>query len=209
MQAILESISALNGVRYAAIYKAGQLLASNFVADRTEAINRSGDMLGQAFSALSAVNKSHDEIFFSLQDGYLAAFKLQDGHLAILETEKKINFPMISLGLRSVSETLRQQAEERQAELERQERLLAASNLSEPEIPLNHELIPQFESYISLLTTYLGPAARVVVADAVDIWKRDYDQTEKNLPYLTALLEDSLELEGERKKFSLQAADIS
>jgi len=133
MQGILESIGALKGVRHAAIYKSGELLASSFVAERRDAINRSGDMLAQAFSAIGAINKSHNEMFFSLQDGYLAAFKLQEGYLALLETEKKINFPMISMGLKSVSETLRQQAEEREAEIDRQERIAAASSFNEPD----------------------------------------------------------------------------
>jgi len=211
MQDIVQTLCALAGVRHAGIYKNSELISSNFPDTNTAAMTNSSHVVSQIFSALESVNKSHNELYFGIESGYLAAFKLQEGHVALLLTDKKINVPMISMAIKAASQTIKQQAKEAREE---QNRLIA---LSEPStviesdqdiVPVEESLRPIFDRYTRLLATYLGPAASVIVDDAIDEWKKTYQQTPNNLPYLVAILGEELETEKERQQFSAKAAIV-
>ena len=111
------------------------------------------------------------------------------------------------------SQTIKQQAEEKHAE---QDRLAQPSKLDAPdedeaeeaEVPVEESLRPIFDRYTRLLTTYLGPAASVIVDDAIDVWKKTYLQTPDNLPHLIAILEKELDSKKERQAFSAKAAVV-
>lgn len=211
MQAIVETLCALSGVSHAGIYKNSELVSSNFPDNQTSPMTRSSHVIGQLFSALESVNKSHNELYFGIDSGYLAAFRLQDGYVALLLTDKKINVPMISMAIKSASQTIKQQAEEDRAE---QSRLAQPSPLNTPDeieeavVPVEESLRPIFDRYTRLLTTYLGPAASVIVDDAIEVWKKTYLQTPDNLPHLIAILEKELDSEKERQAFSAKAAVV-
>ena len=213
MQAIVETLCALSGVNHAGIYKNSELVSSNFPDNQTSQMTKSSHVIGQLFSALESVNKSHNELYFGIDNGYLAAFRLQDGYVALLLTDKKINVPMISMAIKSASQTIRQHAEDEYAE---QGRLAQPSKLHAPdedeaeevEVPVEESLRPIFDRYTRLLTTYLGPAASVIVDDAIDVWKQTYLQTPDNLPHLIAILEKELDSKKERQAFSAKAAVV-
>lgn len=209
MQAIVETLCALSGVRHAGIYKNSELISDNFPENQTSQMTSSSHIVDQIFSALESVNKSHNELYFGIDSGYLAAFRLQDGYVALLLTDKKINVPMISMAIKSASQTIKQQAEDK---LGAQDRLVPISEIEtpdkgkEPEIPVEESLRPIFDRYTRLLTTYLGPAASVIVDDAIDTWKATYQQTPNNLPHLVAILEQALDSKKEKQEFSAKAA---
>ena len=211
MQDIVQTLCALAGVRHAGIYKNSELISSNFPETNAAAMTSSSHVVSQIFSALESVNKSHNELYFGIESGYLAAFRLQEGHVALLLTDKKINVPMISMAIKSASQTIKQQAKEARAE---QDRLIAMSEPSpviesdQDIVPVEESLRPIFDRYTRLLATYLGPAARVIVDDAIDEWKKTYQQTPNNLPYLVAILGEELETEKERQQFSAKAAIV-
>ena len=168
----------------------------------------SSEVLAQIFLALESVEKSHNEIFIGLESGYLAGFRLFGGHVALLLTDKKINFPMVSMGIKSASERLKQTLEEEQQ--------LAGLSLSSenntqdkpPTEPTDERLIPVINQYVYILTEYLGPAAGIVVEDAVEEWKGAYEQAPNNLTYLIALLENELDTIREKQLFRLKVEKV-
>lgn len=208
MQSIIETISALNGVRHASLYHQNQLQATTFEPSQQAAMDASGILFRQIFNALEAVKKTHNEIYCSIDDGYLAAFRLHGHYVAVLLTEKKINFPLINMGLKSASESLRQQDEALEAE-----KLLAlkvARTLPEHDAPvsLNTELQPVFDAYTQILMKVSGPAASVVVDDAVEQWSRTYRQTPDNLTFLITIIQEALESDQDRQQFAAEAAGV-
>lgn len=209
MQDIVDSLCALKGVRHAAIYKQGELVHSNLTEAQQSSLKKSSAVISQIFSAADAIGKTHNEIFLGVESGYLAGFRLDKGHIALLLTEKKINFPMMSMGVKSASEAIKQLVQQEQDELERL-RLLAANSqpVAAVDVPTDESLVPVFDSYTKLLMGFLGPAAEVVVEDAVESWKKTYVQSTKNLPYLLALLEAELDSPEEREAFSIKAAGV-
>ena len=132
MQAIVETLTALNGVRHVGIYKNGDILSTNFDDEQQLAMLNSSEVLAQIFLALESVEKTHNEMFIGINSGYLAGFRLHGGHIALLLTDKKINFPMISMGIKSASERLKQEHEEAQQLQERQNHLDEVSAETEP-----------------------------------------------------------------------------
>jgi hypothetical protein len=206
MQAIVETLTALNGVRHVGIYKNGEVLGSNFTDELEQAMLNSSEVISQLFLALESVEKTHNEIFIGVDSGYLAGFWLYAGHVAVLLTEKKINFPMISMGIKSAAERLKQELEEAQQKFEQQQTALAAANdVSESSEPTNEELIPFINQYVYILTEFLGPAASVVVEDAVTEWKGTYVQSPNNLTYLVTLLLKELDTVNEKQLFKAKA----
>lgn len=206
MQAIVDSLCALAGVRHAALYKQGELTHSSLTDAQQASLKKSSDIIAQIFSAVEAIGKTHNEIFIGVDSGYLAGFRLHSGYVALLITEKKINFPMMSMGVKSAAETIKQLEQvaviSSQVIVEAQEETLS-------DVPTDESLLPVFDSYRKILTGFLGPAAEILVEDAVDIWKKDYAQSPQNLPYLLALLEKELDSPQEREAFSTQAAGVT
>jgi predicted regulator of Ras-like GTPase activity (Roadblock/LC7/MglB family) len=214
MQAIVDSLCALKGVRHAAIYKQGELTHSNLTVAQQASLIKSSAVILQVFTAAEAIGKTHNEIFIGVKSGYLAGFKLHTGYVVLLLTEKKINFPMMSMGVKSASETIKQLLHEEQLELDRLARLsvgktsiVKSSDLSI--LPTEESLRPAFDSYTKILTGFIGPAAEILVEEAVETWKQTYVQRAENLPYLLALLEAELDSPQERHAFATKAAEVT
>lgn len=206
MQAIVDTLTALSGVRHVGIYKNGEVLGSNFTDELQQSMLNSSEVISQLFLALESVEKTHNEIFIGVNSGYLAGFRMHSGHIAILLTEKKLNFPMISMGIKSAAERLKQEQEETQQKLEQQQNAITATNeTSAPTEPTNEALLPAINQYVYILTEFLGPAASVVVEDAVEEWKGTYVQSSNNLTYLVMLLLKELDTVKEKQLFKAKA----
>lgn len=206
MQAIVDTLTALSGVRHVGIYKNGEVIGSNFTDELQEAMLNSSEVISQLFLALESVEKTHNEIFIGVNSGYLAGFRLHAGHVAVLLTDKKLNFPMISMGIKSAAERLKQELEEAQQKLEYQQNsLAAAAEVSVTSEPTNEALLPIINQYVYILTEFLGPAASVVVEDAVDEWKGTYVQSSSNLTHLVTLLLKELDTVKEKQLFKAKA----
>ncbi|PWQ96326.1 hypothetical protein [Leucothrix arctica] len=208
MQVIVDSLCALKGVRHAAIYKQGKLIYSGLTKAQQASLIKSSVVIAQIFSAAEAIGKTHNEIFIGVDSGYLAGFRLHSGYIALLMTEKKINFPMMSMGVKSASESIKQLVQQEQAELDRLAILSASQSTTVSAVPTEESLRPVFNSYTKILTGFLGPAAEILVEDAIDTWKQTYVQRAQNLPYLLALLEAELDSPQERQAFSTKAAGV-
>mgnify|MGYP005990040653 CR=1 FL=1 len=208
MQSIIEAISALNGVQHVSLYHQNELQATTFEPSQQAAMDATGILFRQIFNALEAVKKTHNEIYCSIDSGYLAAFRLHGHYVAVLLTEKKINFPLINMGLKSASESLRQQDEALEAE--RLLEIRAARTIPEHDAPvsIDAELQPVFDAYTKILMNISGPAASVVVDDAVEQWTKTYRQTPENLTFLITIIQEALESDQDRQQFAAEAAGV-
>ncbi len=211
MNQVVMNISALRGVHYVSLYKDGQQLASSFPEEQQESIVQTAEIIEQAFSALESIQKSHSEMYFSVKDKYLAVFRMHESHFAILLTEKKINFPLIHMGIKSASEKIRHILEEekkQQALVEAQAQLQAAQAQTESStaliVPTESSIQKILDQYSAVLTSFLGPAAHFVVDDCVDQWKQKYVQNEENLEHLVALIQEELDTDDEKERFAQQ-----
>ena len=106
IESILTTISKLKGVQHACIYRDDEAMSSNF-PDNDQDIANLAKKIEQIFFALQAIDKSHDEISFSIDDDFIVAYLLYDSYIAILQTDKKANFPLIHMGIYSASSKIK------------------------------------------------------------------------------------------------------
>lgn len=199
MEAIVESISKLKGVHHACIYQNGKQLASTFPDDEIS-LETAQEIIDQIFATFLAIERSYNEIYFSIGEQFLAAFLLHDNHIALLLTEKKINFPLINMGVKSASTKIRLKIEAKKAE--QLAALSAANNLPAVFVPdTNSDLEPLLEQLSSKLMYFLGPAAPLVFEDYLKQWKQKYTQTLENLPQLIGLIQEEFDSDHEKNEF--------
>lgn len=205
MEKILNSINKLNGVHHVCIYRDGSDIISTFPDDHHD-IESVAQKIEQIFSALQAIDKSHDELYFSIEDKLLAAYLMHESYIAILLTEKKINFPLLHMGIRSASAKIK--------------RLLASQAVTIPpsvenkknnvdvasEPPHSMATDPELDSIMDKLLTelieYFGPAAKFVFEDAVIQWETKYVRSKNNIPELGEILQEELDTPEEKRAFS-------
>ncbi len=207
LEQVITNISRLRGVNYAFLYKDGEQLASSFPEDKNESMMQTAEMVEQVFSALESIEKTHNEMYFSVASQYLAAFRLHDSYFALLLTEKKINFPLIHMGIKSASEKIRHILDEEKKEAalkEAQALALESTTGTALVVPTNGSMQKILDQYSAVLTSFLGPAARFVVEDCSDQWKQKHVQNEENLEHLVSLIQAELDSDGEREKFAEQ-----
>ena len=169
-------------------------------------------MVEQVFSALQAIDKSHDELYFSVEDKLLAAYLMFDSHIAILLTEKKINFPLIHMGIRSASAKIKRQialttevetttASEPENEVQESspEKVTDTQVKSDSADP---ELDSILDKLLKELINYFGPAAKFVLEDAVIQWETKYVRSRNNIPELGEMLQEELDTAEEKRDFS-------
>lgn len=204
---VITNISGLRGVIHACLYKDGEQLASSFPDKQSASMGQTAEIIEQAFSALQSIQKSHNEIYFSVDNKYLAAFYLHESHLAILLTEKKINFPLIHMGIKSASERIKQGLQEQKKEQEAQEQIINKV----PAVvatPTDNSILLILDQYTTILASFLGPAARYVIEDCVDLWKQKYVQNKGNLPHLVEYIQEELDSDKEKEDFAQKVKAI-
>jgi len=211
MDNILANINKLNGVHHVCIYRDGNDISSTFPDDHRD-IESIAQMVEQVFSALQAIDKSHDELYFSVEDKLLAAYLMFDSHIAILLTEKKINFPLIHMGIRSASAKIKRQialttevetttASEPENEVQESspEKVTDTQVKSDSADP---ELDSILDKLLKELINYFGPAAKFVLEDAVIQWETKYVRSRNNIPELGEMLQEELDTAEEKRDFS-------
>lgn len=216
VDSILSNINKLNGVHHVCIYRDGSDISSSFPDDHRD-IESIAQMVEQVFTALQAIDKSHDELYFSVGDKLLAAYLMFDSHIAILLTEKKINFPLIHMGIRSASAKIKRkialsQATKVVAPVEAEpdkeiegldEKPEATEAIRVENAPdTNPELDAIMEKILNELINYFGPAAKFVLEDAVIQWETKYVRSRNNIPELGEILQEELDTAEEKRNFS-------
>ena len=199
MESIVNSITNLKGVHYACIYQNGKQLASTF-PEGEPSLARAHEIIDQIFTALLSIERSYNEIYFSFGDNFLAAFLMHDNHIALLLTEKKINFPLINMGVKSASTKIRLKSEAKKSGYSA---ISSPTSYSSGNITI--ETNPDIEPFLDQLSTkmvyFLGPAAPLVLDDCLKQWKEKYIQSKENLPHLIELIQKELDSEGEKNEF--------
>ena len=206
MEQIVKSLCRLKGVHHAIIYKDGELLASSFDESESDAMLNSAEIIAQIFSALEAIEQSHNEVFFSIGKNYLAAYLLWNSHIALLLTDKKINFPLIGMGIKSTSRKIAHK--EKEIIEKEKESLSEPKILVSTDLPTDETYQPIYEALSNALMEYLGPAAKFVVEDSCSLWKKKYIQSTENLPHLVEFIVAELTTNSEKEQFAKQANKI-
>ncbi|HFC92363.1 MAG TPA: hypothetical protein ENJ51_06070 [Leucothrix mucor] len=219
MKSILKKIVALRGVHYACIYNADKILASTFPESNEEGIATVTQAIEQMFSALQAIGKAHNEVYFSLGEMQLIGYLFHDEHLVVLLTDSKINLPLIHMGVKSASVKIRALLS-----IEKSLQTPVVASVVEtspppakvttaiPQTPPPQETVqtvatisPTLQSVMNnfkeLLIDYLGPAAIFVFDDGVDRWREKYVPTEDTLIHLAEILALELNAGDEHNEF--------
>jgi predicted regulator of Ras-like GTPase activity (Roadblock/LC7/MglB family) len=204
MENILTAINKLNGVHHVCLYRDEKDLLSTFPDDQ-QGIESMAQMIDQVFTALQSIDKSHNEIYFSVEDKLLAAYLMYDSYIAILLTDKKINFPLIHMGIRSATAKLKRHLAlnttapppviSQAAPIAPSARPIAAA-------PVDAELDAIMEKMTTELINYFGPAAKFVFEDAVIQWETKYVRNRNNIPELGEILQEELDTPAEKRAFS-------
>jgi len=205
MENILSAINKLNGVHHVCLYRDNQDMLSTF-PDEHEGIESMAQMIEQIFSALQSIDKSHNELYFSVEDKLLAAYLMYDSYIAILLTEKKINFPLIHMGIRSASAKLK-----RHIALSSPPIATPATAVDTPAVkkiadpiatPTDPILEPIMDQLLNELINYFGPAAKFVFEDAVIQWETKHVKNRNTIPELSLILQEELDTVAEKRAFS-------
>lgn len=117
MQDIAENLNGLKGVKAACLFVDEDNYASTFSEEKIEGVIATADMVSEYFSAIDSVEKEYHELFFSLPDSYFVAFFVgEEMPLVFLLIEKKINLPLINMGVKAAIVKLKKQQEEDEPE---------------------------------------------------------------------------------------------
>jgi predicted regulator of Ras-like GTPase activity (Roadblock/LC7/MglB family) len=207
MKNILKNIVMLRGVHYACIYREGKEPVSNFPDDFNESMASSHDLIDQVFSALKAIDKSYNEIYFSIGDKFLVAYLLDEACIALLLTDKKINFPLLNMGIKSaamkVRRIIRDEAQETVVQQAPVRQVATAQNVS-----VDTNLQAVLVKLSEILKQYLGPAAVFIFENDVAKWRKTYVQSRENLPHLVEIMKKELDPNTEQAAFVQQAQAV-
>lgn len=214
MEQIVQNLSSLKGVLHACLYKDNEVVASTFPEEQNDKMSEMGEMVEQVFNALRAIEKSHDEIYFSLDDKYIAVYFLNESHLAMLLTEKKINFPLVHMGVRSAAGKLKQLLKQLKEKEEKAQQRTAMQSVNghaasgAVHIPTDESVKTQLIRISTVLMGYLGPAAMLIVDDHVEIWKQKHEQIPSNLEHLITMLESEISSDADKSQFRDKANSV-
>lgn len=230
MKNILKKMVVLKGVHHACFYQEGKDIISTFPEHQQSGLESAGEMISQMFDALTAINKSHNEVYFSLGDKFLVAYLLEHNNLILLLTEKRINFPLIHMGVKSATAKIKLWLATQNTNLSHQNELhpsiassVTKTSSTKPsdtkpvekksapspkEIPIPPDVAKILTKMLDVLINFLGPAASFVFDDVVDTWKQNQPPTKASLNNLVNLLLKELDTESERQTFIQQIERI-
>jgi len=110
MQDITDNLNGLKGVQAVALVMDEETVTSTFAEEKNAALLASAEMIREYFSATESLEKDYHEIFFSLPDSYLVAFFIADDlPLILLKIDKKVNLPLINMGVKAALVKLKKQ----------------------------------------------------------------------------------------------------
>jgi hypothetical protein len=187
------------------LYRDSQDILSTF-PDEHDGIESMAQMIEQIFSALQSIDKSHNELYFSVEDKLLAAYLMYDSYIAILLTEKKINFPLIHMGIRSASTKLKRHIALNAPPVAAPSASAAPAPIAKVidpiATPVDPALEPIMNQLLNELINYFGPAAKFVFEDAVIQWETKYVKNRNTIPELGLILQEELDTAAEKRAFS-------
>lgn len=110
MEAILKDLEQLTGVEHGCLYHGGKIVATTFPQVLDDSLAAMGKMLEQIFSGVESIGKSHNEIYFELDENYLLGYRIDRNLILTLLTSKQINFSLLHISVRSAGAALKEEA---------------------------------------------------------------------------------------------------
>lgn len=221
MEQIINNLTQLKGVYEASIYQEEGDFHTSLDDTQSEQMKSTSQTIEQIFMALRAVNKTHNEIYFSIGNRYLIAYFLESNAIISLLTAQKINLPLIHMGVKTAAKKLTTKtAPPPTPQPPAIVNIPSASPAPDVIPPLAKTLPPatqplvsfEIDAYIAPLSDslieYLGPAAPFVVEDAVGAWKNKFIQNHDNLPELVSLIVQELDSTSEKESYQQQAYQL-
>ncbi|MDD5391519.1 MAG: hypothetical protein PHE17_00735 [Thiothrix sp.] len=226
MEGILRKIQSLNGVHEVCIYRDGESVASTLPEHQVGAVGGVFHLVEQIFAALESIGKDHNELYFSFADKLIAVYALSDCGIVMLVTDKKINLPLIHMGVKAAASKIRtvlsvpSVSSPASAPAIQVEPVLTAPTISAPppapvlstqpaEPPridnVTQIMLGQLET---LLTSYFGPAAHFIFSEAQEEWMQKHSPNRYNTNYLVNALLVEFDSEAERVAFQQRAKNI-
>jgi hypothetical protein len=170
------------------------------------------------FSALLAIGKAHNEVYFSMQDSMLIGYFLDDEYLIVLHTESKLNLPLVHMSVKSAFVKIKalpsQQEQIAPPPVIVEETILAPieeenQSTITPDVVETITITPTMQIVMDnlkrLLIDYLGPAAIFVFDDAVSQWYEQDAPSEETLINLVEILALELNAGDEYNEFVVKA----
>jgi len=219
MEGILRKIQSLNGVHDVCIYRDGEAVASTLPEHQVGAVCGVFHLVEQIFAALESIGKDHNELYFSFADKLIVAYALSNCGVVMLVTDKKINLPLIHMGVKAAASKIRT--------------VLSAPSVSSPvsapvpatpiepilTVPIisappaeppridnvTQLMLRQLET---LLTSYFGPVAHLIFNEAQEAWVQKHSPNRYNIAHLANALLVEFDSEAERVAFQQQAKNI-
>ncbi|MBU0500483.1 MAG: hypothetical protein KJ558_09660 [Gammaproteobacteria bacterium] len=107
LNAVLAQLTGLKGVNHASIYSGEHGFYSTIPEEQQAGALNASELIALVFATLRSVDKTHNEVYLEFDDGLITVYELPDSVLVLLSTDKKINFPMVGMGVKAVSATIR------------------------------------------------------------------------------------------------------
>lgn len=223
MESVLQKLQSLNGVHDVCICHDGTTIASTLTASQAETLSGFLQTIEQVFAALETIGKDHNEIYFSFADKMIAVYMLADGKIVLLLTDRKINLPLITMGVKAAANKLQSlpstpQTEPRpipvtapatsppaESAVIEKPRLQPATPAPATIDMVTQGLLRQLES---LLTDYFGPAAQLIFRDARDDWSQKHNPSRYTTGHLVNALLVEFDAEDERNEFQQRARKL-
>ncbi len=213
MKNILAHLCSLSGVNHVSIYSTRHALFSTLPKERQVGIIQAGDQFEQIFSTLRLIGKDHNEAYVEFSQGMMMAYEVSSLAIVMLLTDKKVNFPMISMGVKAASIQIENILGENIEEIP----LAPAAPAVAPAVPATAskakpKLSPAIQSICdqleTLLVDFLGPAAVFVHKDCMEAWLESYMPQADNVVHLVALMCDEMDTADEKSQFKQQASAL-
>lgn len=211
MEAILRDLEQLAGVQHGCIYHNGEIQATTFPHVLDANLAAMGRMLDQIFNGVESIGKTHNEIYFELDENYLVGYRIDRSFIITLLTGKGINFSLVHISVRSAAAQLKMEDARPQKAAKAAPVAVAPASAPAPALApaptanragvIDESLKPQLRSILSALTHRLGPAAKIVFQERLDDWKLSYEPKAANLGHLIQMLAEEVTDKEERLSF--------
>ncbi|MBU0498622.1 MAG: hypothetical protein KJ558_04960 [Gammaproteobacteria bacterium] len=203
MEAILKDLEQLAGVQHGCIYHNGEIQATTFPHVLDANLASMGRMLDQIFNGVESIGRTHNEIYFELDENYLVGYRIDRSFIITLLTGKDINFSLVHISVRSAAAQLKMEdaRPQKAAKAAPPPPTAAVAVAKQLSTEIDEGLKPLLRAILSALTHRLGPAAKIVFQERLDEWKFSCEPKATNLGRLIQMLAEEIADKEEKVSF--------
>lgn len=108
IEGALAQLTAMKGVNDASVYSLEHGLFSTVPVEQQAWVRNAAAIVEQIFSSVHSVAMAHNEICLEFDDRLIAVYEISDAVLVLLSTERRINLPMVGMGVKGVAGKIRE-----------------------------------------------------------------------------------------------------